>query len=182
MLPENLNSIALLGRDSSNISSLLKVLLDKELEKIDFKDSDSSKLVYNLHFKSTKFNIQRINLQEDVSKSIKVYYNSDILITYFTLDDNKKIDSQIKEHILLANVFGINNVIVILNSSSILDTKTFIKIRSKITDSFTKRNFKITNITFIECRGINESLKDSIYEVLQSNKGKNVKKKVYLMF
>ena len=176
MLPENLNTIALLGRDSSNISSLLKVLLDKELEKTDFRDSDSSNLVYNLHLKTKNFTIQRVNLQEDVSKSIKVYYNSDILITYFTLDDNKKIDSQIKEHILLANVFGINNVIVILDSTSILDTQTFIKIRSKITDSFTKRNFKITNITFIECRGINPSLRENIYHVLQTNKGKLVKK------
>ncbi len=166
MFKVNNQTIALLGEDSKKVNNILEIILDKELKKTDFTEDNVPELIYNFSVKPKNFTIQKIDLKGEISESVKVYFNSEILIVYFLLDENKKIESQIKDHIFMANVFGVNNVIVILDSINISDTRTFIKIREKITDSFKKRNFKITQINFIEYRGNKESLKGCIYENL----------------
>ena len=47
MLPVNLNSIALLGKDSSKVDDLMKVFLGKDIVKNDLSDEISENLIYN---------------------------------------------------------------------------------------------------------------------------------------
>jgi translation elongation factor EF-1alpha len=169
-----MRTIALLGDDVTKTTNVLKVLLDKNSDLTDF--NDKSKSIYNLNLKQDKYSIQAVNLDENDSESVKVYFNSDILIVYFTLIDNKTIDSRIKEHIFMANVFGITNVISILDTNLIDDTKTFVNIRNKITDSFVKRNFKKKDLTFLEYRVNNIALKELLYQALQPKKNKKEQK------
>ena len=84
MLPENFNSIALLGKESGKVDSLLKVILGKDIEKNDFTDSDLINLTYNFQIKAKRFTIQKINIQELPEESIRIYNNSNILIAYFS--------------------------------------------------------------------------------------------------
>ena len=139
MLPENFTSIALLGDIPSKVDSLLKVILGKDIEKNDFTESDVRNLIYNFQIKSKRFTIQKIKIQALPEESIKVYNNSNILITYFTLQETRQFDTDIKNQILMANTFGVKNVIVILDSSNInlKDTSKFIKTRAKIQELFT---------------------------------------------
>jgi sulfate adenylyltransferase subunit 1 len=170
-----MRTIALLGDDVAKTNNVLRVLLDKNSDLTDF--NDKSKAVYNLNLKPNKYSIQVVNLDENDSESVKVYFNSDILIVYFTLLDNKTIDSRIKEHIFMANVFGVTNVLAILDSKLIQDTKTFINIRNKISESFVKRNIKKKDITFVEYRGNNSALKETLYDALQPKKSKKKEQK-----
>ena len=184
MLQENLNTIALLGEESLKVSNLMEVLMGKDLEKVDKireTELDCSKLVYNLHLKNNNFTIQKINLQDKVENSLKVYYNTDILIVYFTLETNKKIDSLLKTHMFMANVFGVTNVIVVLDSRNITETKDYLEIQKKIQEAFTKRNFKITQINFIEYRGNNSVLHENLLHYLQPKKSKKKEKTTELI-
>ena len=167
-----MRTIALLGDDVIKTTNVLKVLLDKNSDFTDF--NEKSRAIYNLNLKPNKYSIQAVNLDENDSESVKVYFNSDILIVYFTLIDNKTIDSRIKEHIFMANTLGVSNVIAILDSSLISDTKIFIDIRTKIENSFIKRNFKKRDITFVEYRGNNSALKETLYEVFIPKKNKKI--------
>ena len=101
---------------------------------------------HNLNLKQDKYSIQAVNLDENDSESVKVYFTPDILIVYFTLIDNKTIDSYQR-----AYFYGkyLDYKCYILDTNLIDDT-TFINIRNKITDSFVKRNFKKKDITFLE--------------------------------
>ena len=184
MLQENLNTIALLGEESLKVGNLMEVLMGKDLEKVDKSreiELDCSKLVYNLHLKNNNFTIQKINLHDKVEDSLKVYYNTDILIVYFTLETNKKIDSLLKTHMFMANVFGVTNVIVVLDSRNITETKDYLDIQKKIQEAFTKRNFKITQINFIEYRGNDPVLHENLVHYLQPKKYKKKEKTTELI-
>ena len=165
-----MRTIALLGDDMLEINRILEILLDKNSDSTDF--NEKSKAIYNLSLKQDKYSIQVVNLDESDSDTLKVYFNADILIVYFKLVDNKTIDSRIKEHMFMANTLGITNVLAILDSTLISDTKIFIDIRNKIENSFIKRNFKKRDISFLEYRGNNDSLKELVYENLQPKKSK----------
>ena len=81
----------LLGDESSKVDSLLRVILGKDIEKNDFTESDVRNLIYNFQIKSKRFTVQKINIQALPEESIKVYNNSNILITYFTLQETHAI-------------------------------------------------------------------------------------------
>ena len=189
MLPENFTSIALLGDESSKVDSLLKVILGKDIEKNDFTESDVRNLIYNFQIKSKRFTVQKINIQALPEESIKVFNNSNILITHFTLHETQQFDINIKNQILMANTFGIKHVIVILDSSNINfnDTPKFMKIRAKIQDLFINRNFNIKNIQIIDSVQINNQLKEKLISILvpdkkkDRNKVKNIEKKKSLL-
>ena len=187
MLPENFTSIALLGDDSHKVDSLLKVILGKDIEKNDFTESDGINLIYNFQIKSKRFTVQKINIQAFPEESIKVYNNSNILIAYFTLNETQQFDTKIKNHILMANTFGVKNVIVILDSSNIKETSKFLKLRSKIQELFTNRNFIVKNLNFIEHSDVNEKLKEKITNILlpdikrDRNKAKKIDKNPELL-
>ncbi len=179
MLPENFTSIALLGEDSSKVDSLLKVILGKDIKKNDLSESDISNLIYNFQIKSKRFTVQKINIQALPEESIKVYNNSNVLIAYFTLQEAQHFDTTIKNQILMANTFGVKNVIVVLDSSNIMDKSKFMKIRSKIQDVFTNRNFNSNDINVIDQDDINEELKEKIINILvpENRKDRNKYKK-----
>lgn len=189
MLPENFTSIALLGDESSKVDSLLRVILGKDIEKNDFTESDVRNLIYNFQIKSKRFTVQKINIQALPEESIKVYNNSNILITYFTLQETQQFDTDIKNQILMANTFGVKNVIVILDSSNInlKDTSKFLKTRTKIQELFTNRNFNINNIQIIDSVQSNDQLKERIVSILvpdknrERNKVKKIEKKKNLL-
>lgn len=180
MLPENFTSIALLGSESSKIDSLLKVILGKDIEKNDFTESDISNLIYNFQIKSKRFTVQKINIQALPEESIKVYNNSNILIVYFTLQEPQQFDTTIKNQILIANTFGVKNVIVVLDSSNIKDKSRFMKLRSKIQELFTNRNFNKGNINIIDHGVVNDELKEKITNLLvpENRKDRNKVKKI----
>ena len=180
MLPENFTSIALLGSESSKIDSLLKVILGKDIEKNDFTESDISNLIYNFQIKSKRFTVQKINIQALPEESIKVYNNSNILIAYFTLQEPQQFDTNIKNQILIANTFGVKNVIVVLDSSNIKDKSRFMKLRSKIQELFTNRNFNKGNINIIDHGVVNGELKEKIINLLvpENRKDRNKVKKI----
>ena len=180
MLPENFTSIALLGSESSKIDSLLKVILGKDIEKNDFTESDISNLIYNFQIKSKRFAVQKINIQALPEESIKVYNNSNILIAYFTLQEPQQFDTNIKNQILIANTFGVKNVIVVLDSSNIKDKSRFMKLRSKIQELFTNRNFNKGNINIIDHGVVNGELKEKIINLLvpENRKDRNKVKKI----
>lgn len=180
MLPENFTSIALLGEDSSKVDSLLKVILGKDIKKNDLSESVISNLIYNFQIKSKRFTVQKINIQALPEESIKVYNNSNVLIAYFTLQEAQHFDTTIKNQILMANTFGVKNVIVVLDSSNIMDKSKFMKIRSKIQDVFTNRNFNSSNINVIDQDDINEELKEKIISILvpENRKDRNRCKKM----
>ena len=189
MLPENFTSIALLGDESSKVDSLLRFILGKDIEKNDFIESDVRNLIYNFQIKSKRFTVQKINIQALPEESIKVYNNSNILITYFTLQETQQFDTDIKNQILMANTFGVKNVIVILDSSNInlKDTSKFIKTRTKIQELFTNRNFNINNIQIIDSVQSNDQLKEKLVSILvpdkkkERSKGKKIEKKKSLL-
>lgn len=174
MLPENFTSIALLGDIPSKVDSLLKVILGKDIEKNDFTESDVRNLIYNFQIKSKRFTIQKIKIQALPEESIKVYNNSNILITYFTLQETQQFDTDIKNQILMANTFGVKNVIVILDSSNInlKDTSKFIKTRAKIQELFTNRNFNIKNIQIIDAVQSKDQLREKLVSILVPDKKK----------
>ena len=183
MLPENFNSIALLGKESGKVDSLLKVILGKDIEKNDFTDSDLINLTYNFQIKAKRFTIQKINIQELPEESIRIYNNSNILIAYFSLDNPQQFDTIIKNHIFMANTFGVKNAIVILDSGNMLETTNFIKIKSRIHELFKNRNFKLQDINFIEHRGNNDVLKEKINGCLlpENKRNRNKLKKQELL-
>ena len=189
MLPENFTSIALLGDESSKVDSLLRVILGKDIEKNDFTESDVRNLIYNFQIKSKRFTVQKINIQALPEESIKVYNNSNILITYFTLQETQQFDTDIKNQILMANTFGVKNVIVILDSSNInlKDTSKFLKTRTKIQELFTNRNFNINDIQIIDSVHSNDQLKEKLVSILvpdkkkERNKVKKIEKKKELL-
>ena len=189
MLPENFTSIALLGDESSKVDSLLKVILGKDIEKNDFTESDVRNLIYNFQIKSKRFTVQKINIQALPEESIKVYNNSNILITYFTLQETQQFDTDIKNQIFMANTFGVKNVIVILDSSNInlKDTSKFLKTRTKIQELFTNRNFNINDIQIIDSVQSNDQLKEKLVSILvpdkkkERSKGKKIEKKKELL-
>ena len=89
----------------------------------------------------------------------------------------------------MANTFGVKNVIVILDSSNInlKDTSKFIKIRTKIQELFTYRNFNINDIQIIDSVQSNDQLKEKLVSILvpdkkkERSKGKKIEKKKSLL-
>ena len=173
MLPVNLNSIALLGKVSSKVDDLMKVFLGKDIEKNDLTDEISENLIYNFQIKKKRFTIQKINVEIPAEESINNYNISDILVAYFPVDYNQTTDTILKNHIFMANTFGIEHAIVVIDTSNTLDTKKFIKTRTRIKDLFINRNFKTSNLKFIEYRGISKMFMRDIDDYfVPDNKGK----------
>ena len=180
MLPVNLNSIALLGKESSKVDDLMKVFLGKDIVKNDLTDEISENLIYNFQIKKKRFTIQKINVEIPAEESINNYNISDILVAYFPVDYNQTTDTILKNHIFMANTFGIEHAIVVIDTSNTLDTKNFIKTRSRIKDLFINRNFKTSNLRFIEHRGNIKLFKKDIDEYLVSdNKNNKAKNKIF---
>jgi len=180
MLPVNLNSIALLGKESSKVDDLMKVFLGKDIEKNDLTNEITENLIYNFQIKKKRFTIQKINVEIPTEESINNYNTSDIIVAYFPVDYNPTIDTVLKNHIFMANTFGIENAIVVIDTSNTLDTKNFIKTRSRIKDLFINRNFKTSNLRFIEYRGNIKLFKKDIDDYLVSDNNKNkAKNKIF---
>ena len=179
MLPVNLNSIALLGKESSKVDDLMKVFLGKDIVKNDLTDEISENLIYNFQIKKKRFTIQKINVEIPAEESINNYNISDILVAYFPVDYNQTTDTILKNHIFMANTFGIEHAIVVIDTSNTLDSKKFIKTRTRIKDLFTNRNFKTSNLRFIEYRGISKLFMRDIEDYFfPDNKGK-AKNKIF---
>ena len=173
MLPVNLNSIALLGKDSSKVDDLMKVFLGKDIVKNDLTDEISENLIYNFQIKKKRFTIQKINVEIPAEESINNYNISDIIVAYFPVDYNQTTDTILKNHIFMANTFGIEHAIVVIDTSNTLDSNKFVKTRTRIKDLFTNRNFKTSNLRFIEYRGISKLFMRDIEDYfVPDNKGK----------
>ena len=158
MLPVNLNSIALLGKD---------------IVKNDLTDEISENLIYNFQIKKKRFTIKKINVEIPAEESINNYNISDILVAYFPVDYNQTTDTILKNHIFMANTFGIEHAIVVIDTSNTLDSNKFVKTRTRIKDLFTNRNFKTSNLRFIEYRGISKLFMRDIEDYfVPDNKGK----------